>query len=157
LGLRHAVGAGLQIDEAVEPAGVGRGRHAGRIAASVEQGQLDARDRRFALVPDSVAVVVFVDVAGDAGRPGLGEVVAHAVVAALQVDVAQQVGADDDAAGLAAHGAGPGADAQVPAGLGLDHAIHTGQEPLEAVLAGGVGRCRQARGHVPGALPFLEG
>ena len=105
-----------------------------------------------------MAVVVGIDinVAADAGRFHFGEIVVDAVVAAVEVDAAEDIDGGHDAASRAVDRARRVADAQVAVGLGLHDSIRAGGEVVERVVSVGVGRGGQPGGDVTAVVQLEQ-
>ena len=96
----------------------------------------------------AVVVGIDVNVAADARRFHFGEIVVDAVVAAVEIDAAEDIDGRHDAASGAVDRARRIADAQIPVGLGLHDSVRVGCEVVERVVSVGVGRGGQPGGHV---------
>jgi hypothetical protein len=137
----HAIGARLKVVEAVIAGGVGRGRHAGRIARGVQQRELDLGDCRLAAFAQAVVVIVLVNVSRERRGQQFAEVVTPAPLAACQRNLV------DPVAGVMGHSAGRAGHVQpvvIALRLGLGHAVGPRRQLREAVVSGGVGRGRFA-------------
>ena len=121
-----------QVRELVATGRIGRHRQRGGGCDGVdrEQPDVDARDARFAGVPDAVLVEVFVDVAGHRRRTAFRKVeLDRRRVAVGDCNVGQDVGGLDPAAGDALDRPGDGTDAEVPDRLTLDDAVNPRGQP----------------------------
>ena len=145
--LGHFVGAGHQAVDV--PRAVRHGVGVGRLARGhVGDRQIGAADALFAGVHNAVVVGIVINIAAELGGLHFGKVVLDAVVAAVEVDAAENVNGGHHASHFAVHRAGGVADAQIAIRLRLDHLVGAGQKSRELVIAVGIGGGGLAVGHI---------